>query len=517
MRETGTSISEYLKSKSESWISLHKEEAARPDAYYSNGDLVTTWLVSYKEIQRKSPSAARLLLLLAYYDNQDIWYDLIHNALKNERETGPSWLFEVASSRAKFSRAIRFLLHFSFVQSKPYLSSYSLHPVVHDWCRAYIKGKDIEKEAVRIAILSVGFSCVFSHQREYWISQQRLLPHANRMLEFLKDSQSSFRDPIILNAVKYLGMLYRDQCKLGNAEQLLEWALTGGEAIGLDVTPVMNSLAVIYEQLGRLEQSEVMLRRALTGKDVLVSDDQIRLRVIDATTLNTVNSLGYLCRIRGKLHQAEMMFCQVLAGREELLGLDHPLTVAAMDNVASVYLDQGKLQQAEKLYQEALTRKRNLLGSDHPDTLITINNIGDLYLTQGKLEKAEDMFQQALTGREKAVGPHRLNTTRTLNGLASLYQEQGRLEQAEEMFQRALVICEEVLGTNHPDTLTVISNLGVLYWKLGRLQQAEEMWQRALAGYEKVLGPDHHKTRQVVTALNLHCNKGLLYSTYISS
>jgi hypothetical protein len=331
MRETGASISEYLKMKSESWIPLHKEVAAQPGESYSNGDLATTWLVSYKEIQKKSPSAARLLFLLACFDNQDIWYDLIHNGLKNEGETGPSWLFEVASSKLKFSHAIRFLLHFSFVESKPYSGSYSLHPVLHDWCRAYIKGEDIEEEVIRIATLSVGFSYVSSDQRQFWIAQQRLLPHANRILQYLKDSQISFRDSVILNAVNCLGILYRDLAKLGHAEQLLERVLTGGEAIGIGVSRVMNSLAIVYKQRGKLEQSEMMLRRALTGKGVLISDSQICLNGIDDTTLNTVNSLGILYRIRGKLHQAEMMFRQVLAGRKELLGLDHPSTLAAMD------------------------------------------------------------------------------------------------------------------------------------------------------------------------------------------
>lgn len=67
-------------------------------------------MISYKEIQKVAPSAAILLLLLAYYDNQDIWYDLVHQGLKSR--TKSPWLYEVVSSGSRFLRALQVLLGF---------------------------------------------------------------------------------------------------------------------------------------------------------------------------------------------------------------------------------------------------------------------------------------------------------------------------------------------------------------------------------------------------------------------
>ena len=98
MRQTGISSSKYLQLYSQSWTDLQK--TSQLHRYYSNGDLVGTWMVSYQEIQRTTPSAAKLLLLLSHYDNQDIWYDLVHQGLQDE--DAPSWLLEVATRQVDF-------------------------------------------------------------------------------------------------------------------------------------------------------------------------------------------------------------------------------------------------------------------------------------------------------------------------------------------------------------------------------------------------------------------------------
>jgi hypothetical protein len=112
-----------------------------------------TWMISYQEIRKNTPAAAKLLLLLACYNNQDIWYDLIYQGL--EDENAPSWLFDVASHELDFAHAIQALVGFSLIQAKQASNSYSLHPVVQDWCSGYMQGEDIEDEIRAIAMLSL--------------------------------------------------------------------------------------------------------------------------------------------------------------------------------------------------------------------------------------------------------------------------------------------------------------------------------------------------------------------------
>ncbi|KAL2818898.1 nucleoside phosphorylase domain-containing protein [Aspergillus granulosus] len=70
MRQTGTSIKEYLELYRTSWVDLQTQSG--PTRHYWQGNLVQTWMITYQEIQKRDQVAANLLLLLACFDNQDI-------------------------------------------------------------------------------------------------------------------------------------------------------------------------------------------------------------------------------------------------------------------------------------------------------------------------------------------------------------------------------------------------------------------------------------------------------------
>lgn len=81
MRETGTSIAEYLQYYQESWTDLQLQ--SKPERQYQQGNMLQTWMISYHEIQKRDPNAAELLLFLACFDNRDIWYELLKNSSRN--------------------------------------------------------------------------------------------------------------------------------------------------------------------------------------------------------------------------------------------------------------------------------------------------------------------------------------------------------------------------------------------------------------------------------------------------
>ena len=66
IRETGTSALEYMKSYEETWGELmtQQHEFALQEATASS--ILTTWTVSFNELQKKSQDAANLLILWAF-------------------------------------------------------------------------------------------------------------------------------------------------------------------------------------------------------------------------------------------------------------------------------------------------------------------------------------------------------------------------------------------------------------------------------------------------------------------
>jgi hypothetical protein len=63
MRETNASASTYAKHYSRTWERLMKSEARFPLEEYGDRSVLTTWTISYGQVQRQSKEAAWLLKL----------------------------------------------------------------------------------------------------------------------------------------------------------------------------------------------------------------------------------------------------------------------------------------------------------------------------------------------------------------------------------------------------------------------------------------------------------------------
>ncbi|KAJ5761735.1 uncharacterized protein N7511_005117 [Penicillium nucicola] len=502
MRETGTSITQYLKHYRGSWSNL--QALSSPGRQYQQGNMLETWQISFYEIQNRDPNAAHLLLLLARFDNRDIWYELLKSA--SNCSNIPGWLERAISSELQFKACLKPLIGFSFLQEKPQEGSYTMHPVVQDWC-FHITSIDTITNAIQlseVAFICVGYSVPAKSERDYAELERRLLPHTIG----LQTAQLSLGDNAILGGFHNLGDLYSDQGKLKEAEEMYQRALAGYEkAFGHDHTSaldIIHNLGLLYSNQGKLKEAEGMYRRALVGCEKVLGP-------YHTSTLDTVNNFGFLYSHQGKLKEAGQMYQRALKGYEKALGPDHTSTLNTVNNIGLLYSNQGKLKEAEEMYQRSLVGYEKALGEDHTSTLDIVNNLGSLYVDQGKLKEAAEMYHRSLVGYENALGQDHISTLNTVDNLGNLYSHQGELRRAEEMYQRALVGKEKALGPDHTSTLNTVNNLGLLYSNQGKLKEAEEMYQRSLVGYEKALGQDHTSTLDTVNNLgNLYADQGKL-------
>ncbi|RAQ74352.1 tetratricopeptide repeat domain protein [Aspergillus flavus] len=349
MRQTGTNVKEYLELYQNSWSDLQSQSG--PTRHYQQGNMVQTWMVTYQEIQKCDPTAAKLLLLLAFFDNRDIWYELLRSGL--DCCDPPPWFEMAVSSKLAFKTKVKALVGFSLVETKQQGGSYALHPVVQDWCHHVAGYNNLTSQLHELALMSVGYMVPHNSEREYAEIQQRLLPHANYLISREKDHWQN--DTIdIWNALHMIGDLYSDQ--------------------------------------GILNEAERMYQRALAGYEKALGPDH-------SSTLYIVNNLGVLHFNQGKLKEAEEMYQRALAGYKKALGPDHSSTLNIVHNLGSLYKAQGKLKEAEEMYQRALVGKEKALGPDHSSTLNIVHNLGLLYADQGKLKEAEEMYQRAWQAR----------------------------------------------------------------------------------------------------------------------
>lgn len=493
LSQTAISISDYYTSYKESWASL--QETSPEVNSYEDRTLYSTWQVSFNHVKQRSQLSAKLLQLWAYFDNQDIWLEL----LQYSNPEDPAWIREL-KHKLNFHHAMRILLSHGLVEVNiPLLEltesqGYSIHGCVHSWV-IYVLNREWDRDLAKLAVRFVASHAQTKPEDiQPWLTQRRLLQHASRCSYILLNGlvREDGMEWVYFN----LGILYSDQRKLAEAEQMYKRALRGYEKAlepeNTSMLDVGNNLGLLYADQGRLGEAEQMYERVLRGREKALGPK-------DTSTLETVNNLGLLYTDQGRLDEAEQMFERALQGFEKALGPENTSTLEAVNNLGMVYTDQGKLDEAEDLYKRALRGREKALGPKHTSTLETINNLGIFYAKQSRLDEAEQMYKQALQGFEKALGPEHPSTLQIINNLGILYVNQDKLSEAKQMYEQALRGYEMVI---HPDNITTYIpvldttwGLGSLYAHQGNLSKAKEMYTRALEGYMKVGGPDHPRSQ----------------------
>ena len=98
--------------------------------------LYSIWNLSLDRIRQKNTSSAKLLQLWAYFDNQDLWYELVREG----RSDGPEWLIHITEDDLNFNETLRVLCNYGLANAKPPIKAggverqgYETHSCVHSW------------------------------------------------------------------------------------------------------------------------------------------------------------------------------------------------------------------------------------------------------------------------------------------------------------------------------------------------------------------------------------------------
>ncbi|KAJ5519835.1 Disease resistance protein [Penicillium fimorum] len=412
LEQVSVSCTEYLQLYRESWQRLHEDT---PQLGTYDQTLYSTWNLSYRYIQKQSPIAAMLLRQWAYFASEDLWYELLEDSGPEK----PEWLGALTESKLTFHASLRLLCSHGLVEADPTTTlqrvesrGYSVHGCVHSWM-IHVLNQGLDKSLAWMAVKCIATHVPMEDKPEFLLIQRRLIAHADRCLEIIRNLEVADED---VWALYSLGYLYRDQDQIQDAEVMYDRALEG------------------YEKAGGREHT---------------------------STLDTVDNLGTLYTSQGRLQEAEAMYERALEGKEKAWGREHTSTLDTVNNLGNLYKNQGRLQEAEAMYERALEGKEKAWGREHTSTLNIVNNLGALYTSQGRLQEAEAMYERALEGYETTFGAISLFTyipaLSTLSNFGLLCEENGKVDTALLHYQRALVGTEAVWGQDS-ERYTWLSN-----------------------------------------------------------
>jgi hypothetical protein len=174
-----TSFSEYLRLYEESWLKL-QTTSPQLDSY-EDRSLYTTWQVTFDRIRQQNTASARLLEVWAYFDRQDVWFEL----LRHGRFTDDELIWKLTEDELSFNEAVRLLCEYGLVYTERSLrqasrpEGYGVHSCVHSWT-IYVLNGQWDKSLTRLALTCVASEVPSTNVDRWWLLQRRLLQHAAR-------------------------------------------------------------------------------------------------------------------------------------------------------------------------------------------------------------------------------------------------------------------------------------------------------------------------------------------------
>ena len=194
-------------------------------------------------------------------------------------------------------------------------------------------------------------------------------PHLERAYE-IRLKLLGKKHPDSLNSMYDLGALYQDQGRYEDSKRLFETVVeTSRNTLGPDHPDTgryTKSLAWLYLKLGSHEEIERI-------SDMLVREDSDEIE-----NISTIESMRYERYI-----QAEDSLVNALNMKRKELTENHPETLMAMQNLASLYMNQRRFSEAESLTVTGLEKATSVLDANHPATLLFQTNLALIYSAKG--------------------------------------------------------------------------------------------------------------------------------------
>ena len=219
--------------------------------------ILTTWTLLFRRLEEQNGDAAKLLLLWGFIDNRDIWYELFTPALALEITSSlPSWYANCVEDHSNFIECTQLFFLYSFIDINIESSSFSMHPVLHQWC--FQASRDNMAEMAWLAFVLVASSAPENTTPDHTLFQRRLLSHCDRLSFSLREKipKAPCNEESSLNsACNRLGNLYINQGKSSKAEDMYVWALAGFEkALGPEhkcTLQTVSNLGILHVNQGK--------------------------------------------------------------------------------------------------------------------------------------------------------------------------------------------------------------------------------------------------------------------------
>ncbi|QGI59812.1 hypothetical protein CEK27_003783 [Fusarium fujikuroi] len=332
----------------------------------AQGAVITTWIVSFKQIRALHEEAAILLSFASCLEPKAI----------------PRTLLPRLGTEQSITRAIGTLCRYSFLSQREDGDMFNMHSLNKD------KGRKEEIQQLALAHIT-------KENREVW---RQHLPHALRVLASMGSDGSE------------------DACKLGywvgrclhvdgKAKQAV---VVLGHVVAVEETTLaenhpdrlasQHALAGVYEANGQIAEAVKVLEHVVAVEETTLAENH-------PDRLASQHELAGVYKANGQIAEAVKLLEYVVTVEETMWEENHPHRLASQDALAGVYQANGQIAEAVKLLEHVVTVKETTLAENHPDRLASQHALAAVYQSNGQVVEAVKLLEPVVVRKREIMSP----------------------------------------------------------------------------------------------------------------
>jgi tetratricopeptide (TPR) repeat protein len=226
---------------------------------------------------------------------------------------------------------------------------------------------------------------------------------------------------------------------------------------------ILNNMAIVFENQGKLDKSEELYRKAK------LHFEQAGDKANVLTTLVNLADNNYL---RGNLAEAQKLYQQTIQAAAKM---DPNMPGYALYRSADLALTQGRVRDAQNMAEEAIKSISEEQGN-YQGLTSAMSVLGSVLEAEGNLDGARDEFEKTLAIQKKAGMLDLADETQ--EELAELDLLQGHAKKAEPVLRKVIADFEK--QHSDPDSTSAYTLLSRALLAQGKVDEAAKAIQRAV-------------------------------------
>jgi tetratricopeptide (TPR) repeat protein len=235
------------------------------------------------------------------------------------------------------------------------------------------------------------------------------------------------------------------------------------------------------------EVAERVIRR---WDELAATETPENAQVIRRQQLQVEFNLANVLRSQSKFTEAAVRDEHALAAQAELLGADHPHTLATSSSYAADLKALGRYREALDMDEKTCPAWGELYGEDHRRAIDAAHNLAISYRLIGNVAESLRLDITTLERYRVTIGARHPNALRSAGNVARDLVEAGEYAEAVTRAQNVYSLCAESVGAQSPVTLDAQVLLGITLRSAGRSEEAEKEFTAAQQPLDERFGSD---------------------------